>query len=43
MNVFVAVSSVSVAMLGPGAQVDASLFGRKRFDVDGRRGRKTYL
>jgi putative oxidoreductase len=44
MHVFVAVLSASVAMLGPGAwSVDARLFGRKRFDVDGRRGRKAYL
>ena len=41
MHVFLAGLSVSVAMLGPGAwSVDARLFGRKRFDVDGRRGRK---
>jgi putative oxidoreductase len=44
MHVFVAVLSASVGMLGPGAwSVDARLFGRKRFDVDGRRGRKAYL
>jgi putative oxidoreductase len=40
-HVFLAILSVSVAMLGPGAwSVDARLFGRKRFDVVGRRGRK---
>ena len=44
MHVLLAGLSVSVAMLGPGAwSVDARLFGRKRFDVDGRRGRKAYL
>jgi len=41
MHVFLAGLSVSVAMLGPGAwSVDARLFGRKRFDFDGRTGRK---
>src|SRR5271155_4113760 len=41
IHVFLAGLSLSVAMLGPGAwSVDARLFGRKRFDVDGRRGRK---
>jgi putative oxidoreductase len=44
IHVFLAVLSVSVAMLGPGARsVDARLFGRKRFDIDRRRGRKAYL
>jgi len=33
--IFLAVLSVSVAMLGPGAwSIDARLFGRKRFDID---------
>jgi len=33
-HVLVAVISVAVAMLGPGAwSVDAYLFGRKRFDI----------
>jgi hypothetical protein len=42
MHVFLAVLSVSVAMLGPGAwSVDARLFGRKRFDIDGRKGKHT--
>jgi putative oxidoreductase len=41
MHLFLAALSVSVTMLGPGAwSVDARLFGRKRFDVDGTRGRK---
>ena len=41
MHAFLAALSVSVAMLGPGAwSVDAHLFGRKRFDVDGRRAGK---
>jgi hypothetical protein len=41
MHAFLAGLSVSVAMLGPGAwSVDARLFGRKRFDVDGRRAGK---
>lgn len=44
MHVFLAALSASVAMLGPGAwSVDARLFGRKRFDVDGRRGRKAQI
>lgn len=44
MHVFLAVLSVSVAMLGPGAwSVDARLFGRKRIEVNGRRGRKACL
>jgi uncharacterized membrane protein YphA (DoxX/SURF4 family) len=44
MHVLLAVLSVSVAMLGPGAwSVDARLFGRKRFDIDRTRGRKPSL
>ena len=43
-HVFLAVLSVSVAMLGPGAwSVDARLFGRKRFDIDRSRSRKRSL
>lgn len=35
VSIFLAVLSVSVAMLGPGAwSIDARLFGRKRFDID---------
>ena len=35
VHLFLAVLSVSVAMLGPGAwSIDARLFGRKRFDLD---------
>ena len=40
--IFLAGIAVSVAMLGPGAwSIDACLFGRKRFDIDRTRGRKT--
>ena len=35
LHIFLAVLSVSVAMLGPGAwSIDARLFGRTRFDLD---------
>lgn len=35
IHVFLAVLSVCVALLGPGAwSIDARLFGRKRFDID---------
>jgi len=41
IHVFLAVLSVSLAMLGPGAwSIDARLFGRKRFDLDRTRERK---
>jgi uncharacterized membrane protein YphA (DoxX/SURF4 family) len=44
IHVFLAVLSVSVAMLGPGAwSIDSRLFGRKRFDIDRTRGTKQYL
>ena len=40
IHVFLAILSVSVAMLGPGAwSIDARLFGRKRFDIDRTRGK----
>jgi uncharacterized membrane protein YphA (DoxX/SURF4 family) len=42
IHIFLAVLAVSVAMLGPGAwSIDARLFGRKRFDIDRTRGRRT--
>ncbi|MGJ5814566.1 DoxX family protein [Paludibaculum fermentans] len=35
IRLFVAILSVSLAMLGPGAwSIDARLFGRRRFDID---------
>jgi uncharacterized membrane protein YphA (DoxX/SURF4 family) len=35
VHILLAILSVSVAMLGPGAwSIDARLFGRKRFDID---------
>jgi putative oxidoreductase len=38
---FLALLSVSVAMLGPGAHsIDARLFGRKRLDIDRNKSRK---
>ena len=41
VHALLAVLAVSVAMLGPGAwSMDAHLFGRKRFDIDRRRGRR---
>ena len=44
VHIMVAVLASSVAMLGPGAwSVDARLFGRKRIDIDRRRGRKPPL
>ena len=40
-HAFLAVLSLSVAMLGPGAwSIDARLFGRKRFDIDRTHPRK---
>jgi putative oxidoreductase len=40
-HIFLAVLSVSVAMLGPGAwSIDARLFGRKRFAIDRASGRR---
>ena len=41
MHVFLAVLSVSIAMLGAGS-VDARLFGGKRFGLKARRGTKAY-
>jgi putative oxidoreductase len=42
IHVLLAVLGVSVAMLGPGAwSIDARRFGRKRFDIDRTRGRKS--
>jgi putative oxidoreductase len=42
IHVFLAVLAVGVAMLGPGAwSIDARLFGRKRFDIDPARGRRS--
>jgi uncharacterized membrane protein YphA (DoxX/SURF4 family) len=39
-DIFLAVLSVCVAMLGPGAwSIDAHLFGRKRFDINRKRSR----
>jgi len=44
VHIFVAVLAVSVAMLGPGAwSIDARLFGRRRFDIDRTRLRKSSL
>jgi len=41
IHIALAILTVSVTMLGPGAwSIDARLFGRKRFDVDRTRGRK---
>jgi uncharacterized membrane protein YphA (DoxX/SURF4 family) len=40
LHIFLIVLSASVAMLGPGAwSIDARLFGRRRFHIDGGRGR----
>ena len=42
VHIFLAVVSVSVAMLGPGAwSIDARLFGRQRFVIDRTRGRRS--
>ena len=42
IHIFLGVLSVSLALLGPGAwSIDARLFGRKRFDIDRTRGRRT--
>jgi putative oxidoreductase len=39
---FLAAIAASVAMLGPGAwSIDARLFGRKRFDIDRTRGKRS--
>jgi putative oxidoreductase len=44
LHIFLAILSVSVAMLGPGAwSIDARLFGRRRFDIDRTKGKKPYL
>ena len=41
VHILLAILSVSVAMLGPGAwSIDAHLFGRKRFDIDRTKGRR---
>jgi len=41
LHIFLAVLSVSMAMLGPGAwSIDARLFGRTRFDLDRNRRRR---
>ena len=41
LHIMLAVLAAAVAMLGPGAwSVDARLFGRKRFELDGRNRRK---
>jgi putative oxidoreductase len=41
MHAFLAVLSLSVAMLGPGAwSIDARLFGRRRFDLDRTRSKR---
>jgi putative oxidoreductase len=43
IHVFLAVLSVSVAMLGPGAwSIDARLFGRKRFDIPRSKSKRRY-
>ena len=42
IHIVLAVLAVSLAMLGPGAwSIDARLFGRKRFDSDRTRGRRS--
>jgi putative oxidoreductase len=42
IHISLAVLSVCVAMLGPGAwSVDAHLFGRKRFDIGRNRGKRS--
>ena len=44
IHIFLGVLSVSLAMLGPGAwSIDARLFGRKRFEIDRTRGRRSSL
>jgi uncharacterized membrane protein YphA (DoxX/SURF4 family) len=41
LHILLAILAASVAMLGPGAwSVDSRLFGRKRFEIDGRKRRK---
>ena len=43
-HVFLAVLSVSAAMLGPGAwSIDARMFGRKRFEIDRTKAKKPSL
>jgi uncharacterized membrane protein YphA (DoxX/SURF4 family) len=40
-HILLAILAAAVAMLGPGAwSVDARLFGRKRFEIDGRNRRR---
>jgi putative oxidoreductase len=42
VHIFLAILSVSVAMLGPGAwSIDARLFGRKCIDIDRTKGRRS--
>jgi putative oxidoreductase len=44
IHVMLAVLAVSLAMLGPGAwSIDARLFGRKRIDIDRRKGKRPSL
>ena|SRR5437879_2349896 len=41
MHIFLAILTISLAMLGPGAwSLDARLFGRKRFDINRTRGKR---
>jgi uncharacterized membrane protein YphA (DoxX/SURF4 family) len=41
LHILLAILAAAVAMLGPGAwSVDARLFGRKRFEIDGRNRRR---
>jgi putative oxidoreductase len=41
LHILLAILAAAVAMLGPGAwSVDARLFGRQRFEIDGRNRRK---
>jgi putative oxidoreductase len=41
LHILLAILVAAVAMLGPGAwSVDARLFGRKRFEIDGRNRRR---
>lgn len=42
IHIFLAILTASVAMLGPGAwSIDARLFGRKRFDIDRTKRRRS--
>jgi len=44
IHIFLAILAASIAMLGPGAwSIDARLFGRKRFDIDRTRDKKSSL